>query len=162
MGSKPRYTLGEAHLHFAKSINGEVWGLLDQGDRTKDDNERMLAAAFASHYHWLYAGNQVHRQRGEYMIARVYLALDNITEALSHAKHCLDLTDQFKDQMEDFDFAFAFEMFARTNAANGNNETARKYQYLAQMAGNKIKDDEDRTIFFADFQAGSWYGLQPD
>lgn len=159
MDEKMQFTLEEAHLHFAKTLNGETWNLLDKENRTVNDNERMLAAAFASYYHWLLAGKEVHRQRGEYMIARVFLALGNLQESLTHARRCLELTDQFKDQMEDFDFAFAYEIFARVNAANGQVNTAREYREKAQKAGDQIKDDENRNIFFTDFNAGNWFNL---
>src|SRR3989304_3936089 len=52
------------HETLAKQINGEVWSLLDQSDRTEEDDERMVLAAHASCYHWLHAGTSVHRQRG--------------------------------------------------------------------------------------------------
>ncbi len=159
MDNKTQFTLEEAHLHFAKALNGETWGLLDKKDRSKEENERMLAAAFASYFHWLNAGKDVHRQRGEYMIARVFLALSNTQEAFAHARRCIELTDQFKDQMEDFDFAFAYEMFARVNAAREDAETARQYRDMAEKAGDRIKNDEDRSIFQADFKSGNWFGL---
>jgi tetratricopeptide (TPR) repeat protein len=159
MVDKTRFTLDEAHLHFAKSLNGETWNLLDKENRTTDDNELMLAAAFASHYHWLHAGKEVHRQRGEYMIARVYLAVGNWQEALSHATRCLELTDQFKGQMEDFDVAFAYEMAARTNAANGLLDLARRYRDMARKASDQIKNNEDRDIFLADLNGGNWFNL---
>ncbi len=159
MNNKTQFTLEEAHLHFAKTLNGEVWNLLDKENRTQAENERMLAAAFASYYHWLHAGKEVHRQRGEYMIARVFLALGNRPEALAHASRCLELTDQFKERMEDFDLAFAYEMFARTNAATSHLDPARDYREKARKAGEMIKKEEDRNIFFADFNAGNWFSI---
>ena len=159
MVEKTQFTLDEAHLHFAKFLNGETWNLLDKENRTVEDNELMLAAAFASYYHWLYAGKEVHRQRGEYMIARAYLALGNLQEALSHATRCLELTDQFKEQMEDFDVAFAYEIVARANAAMGQLDTACEYKEKAQFAGKMIKDEENRNIFFDDLNSGSWFNL---
>lgn len=159
MYDKERFTLEEAHLKFAKSLNGEIWALLDKKDRSRDDNERMLAAAFASFYHWLHVGKEIHRQRGEYMIARAYLALENRPEALAHARRCLELTGEFEEQMQDFDFAFAYEMWARANAAVGNLEIARQYYQKARQAGEAIHDDEDKSIFFGDFNGGEWFHL---
>ena len=159
MIKKTQFTLNEAHLHFAKSLNGETWNLLDKENRTTEDNELMLAAAFASYYHWLHAGKEVHRQRGEYMIAKVYLDLGNWQGALSHATRCLELTDQFQEQMEDFDIAFAYEMVARANAAMGQINTAREYKEKALFAGEKIEDEQDRNIFFADLNSGNWFNL---
>lgn len=160
MDEKEQFTLEEAHLHFAKSLNGETWGLLDQQDRSRDDDERLLAAAFASYYHWLHAGKEVHKQRGEYMIARAYLATGNASEALTHANRCLELTDHFKDQMADFDQAYAYEMFARANAAASNTEIARLYKDKAQKVGEQIKGEEDRDIFFSDLNSGNWFDLE--
>ena len=159
MDATTQFTLTEAHQHFAKELNGETWKLLDKPDRSREDSERMLAAAFASYYHWLPAGDPVHGQRGEYLIARVYLALDNLPEALSHARRCLELTGECKSQMRDFDIAFAFEMFARTNAAVGKLDIAREYREKARLAADLISDAEDLDIFLADFNGGNWYGL---
>jgi len=119
----------------------------------------LLAAAFASYFHWLEVGKEVNKQRGEYMIARAYLALGNTGEALAHAKRCLRLTDQFTDQMADFDFAYANEMFARANAAAGFLEIALEYREKASKTGEEIKGEEDRSIFFSDLTGGNWFGL---
>jgi len=157
MEAEKNYSLSEAHLHFAKTINGEVWGLLEKTDRSKDEDEQMIAAAFASYYHWLSAGTIVNRQRGEYMIAKSYLATGNFVEALTHATHCLELTDEYPQEMADFDLAFAYELFARVNSACDNREIAAEYQEKAAAAGEMIKDQEDRTIFFQDYSGGNWY-----
>ena len=162
MSEETRYSLEQAHLHFAKSLNGEVWSLLEKENRSREQDERMLAAAFGSYYHWMQMGNQVNRQRGEYLIARVYLELGITSEALAHAQRCLELTNQFKNQMQDFDQAFALEMVARTNAAANKIEVAREYYNLAKEAGQEIADEEDGEIFFADFNAGIWFGLEDD
>jgi tetratricopeptide (TPR) repeat protein len=159
MNKEAQYSLEQAHLHFAKSFNNEVWSLLEKENRSRDQDDRMLAAAFASYYHWLQVGQPVNRQRGEYMIARVYLELGNAQEALAHAQRCLELTEQFKDQMEDFDLAFALEMFARTHAAAHQAQVASEYHRLAKQAGEKIVDEEDRKIFFEDFNGGNWFEL---
>lgn len=34
MSEDKTYSLQEAHLHFARTLNGEVWGLLEKGDRS--------------------------------------------------------------------------------------------------------------------------------
>lgn len=162
MGEETQYSLEQAHLHFAKSFNGEVWSLLEKKNRSRQQDERMLAAAFGSYYHWCQIGNQANQQRGEYLIARVYLELGNVPEALAHAQRCLELTNQFRDQMQDFDLAFALEMFARTNATANKMDVAREYYNLAKKAGQKIVDEEDREIFFADFNGGNWFALEKE
>jgi hypothetical protein len=160
MVEKKKYSLEEAQLQFAKKSNGRVWELLDKSERSKDEDEEMLYAAHASLYHWMHAGTGVHRQRGEWMIARVHTVLGNGKEALRHATRCLELTNEHEDLMEDFDHAFANEAVARAYALIGDEEKVGKYIILADKAGQAISDDESRTIFYGDFDGGEWYGYR--
>ena len=53
------YTLDEAELAFARTLNGRVWELLEKTDRSKSEAEEMVHAAHASCYHWLQSGSEV-------------------------------------------------------------------------------------------------------
>jgi hypothetical protein len=119
----------------------------------------MLHASHASLYHWLQVGTGLHHQRGEWLVSRVQTVLGNGDEAVRHSSRCLELTEHYNDLMEDFDFAFAYEAAARSNALAGKAEEVRKFIDLARSAGKTIANDEDRTIFFQDFDGGEWYGL---
>lgn len=160
MSEENTFTESEAQLHFAKQFNGKTWELLDKGERTQEENELLVDYAHASLAHWRTAGTGVHLQRGVWMLARVYIVLGNTALALQYAGHCLELTEQYKDLLSDFDFAFAYECMARAQALAGNRAEALKYQDMADKAGATIKDGEDRQIFFDDFQGGDWYGLK--
>jgi hypothetical protein len=160
MSGEKRYNEAEAHQLFAISINGEVWELLDKESRTTSDDELMIHAAHASCYHWLQSGTGLHQQRGEWLIARVYSVLNIANPALRHANRCLELTEEYSGLMEDFDLAFAYECVARANAIAGNHEQALKYMQFAEEAGQKIKGEEDKKIFFTDFGGGNWNGLR--
>ena len=149
------------HLTFAKKINGEVWGLLEKPSRTRDEDERMVHAAHASLYHWLYAGTGVHHQRGEWLIARAYTVLKDRPAAERHTHRCLELTEAHAGELQDFDFAFAYELAARTAALAGDPSRAAEYIEKARRAGTAIADPEDRKIFFADFFAYPWFGVDP-
>ena len=151
----------EAHAYFARALNGEVWQLLEKPDRTNDENVRMVHAAHASAYHWLFAGTVVHQQRAEWLLARVYTVLGEAEAALRHATRCQMLTEEYPDVMADFDQAYGFEAMARACALCQNLEDARWYYQLARQAGRLIKDAEDRKIFEGDFEGGQWYGIKP-
>jgi hypothetical protein len=155
-----KYSVDEAHLFFAKSLNGEVWELLQKMNRSKDENETMLYAAFASAYHWLHAGTGVHHQRAEWLLSHIYAELGTLHPALSHASRCFELTNEFPVLMKDFDRAYAFEALARANALVGNKEEAIKYIQLADEAGQAISNEEDKAIFQGDFNGGDWHGLR--
>jgi len=147
------------HESLAKQINGEVWSLLDKPDRTVEEDERLVLAAHASAYHWLYAGTPVHRQRGEWMLAHVHTVLSRESPARHHARRCLALTETFAAEMKDFDVAYAYEAVARAEALGEDSEPARRYLHLAEAQGARIADEEDRTIFLADLQRGPWFGV---
>jgi tetratricopeptide (TPR) repeat protein len=158
--SEKTYTLEEAHQHFAKMLNGQVWELLQKPRRSKSEDEMMIYAAYASCYHWLEAGTALHHQRAEWLIAHVCTELAQADAALRHAARCLELTDEFADRMKDFDRAYAYESVARANALAGNREEALKYIQLAQESGQAIGNDEDKSIFLGDFNGGNWHGLR--
>ena len=157
--AEERHTLDEAGKIFARTLNGRVWQLLERDGRSREDDEEMLHAAHASLFHWLSAGTGVNRQRGEWLIARVHTTLGNPTEALRHASRCLELTDAHRDEMEGFDFAFAYESMGRANALAGQRETSVEYRKRAEEAGKAISDPEDRKVFVDDFAGGDWYGI---
>lgn len=148
--SEVPFNADTAHLHFAKTLNGEVWELLEKEARTPAEDERMVLAAHASLYHWLHAGTAVHHQRGEWLIARVYATLGQAENALRHAEHCQTLTETHRAEMEDFDIAFALEGLARAHRIAGNAAEAERYRKKAEAVGHAIADAEDREIFFAE------------
>jgi len=160
MSEEERYTLQEAHAHFARSVNGEVWALLEKAERTPDEDERMVHAAHASLYHWLFAGGIVNQQRGEWLIAHVYAELGVAEAALRHAGRCHRLTEQYAAQMEDFDWAYAYEALARAHAVAGDVVAATQYLQQARDAGEAIADAESKSLFSADLAAGNWGGLR--
>jgi hypothetical protein len=154
------YTEAEAHRHFAIKFNGMAWDLLDQAERTPEEDEKMLYSAYASLRHWMEAGTVVHRQRGEWLVARIYSVLGRGQAALRRAGRCLELTEQHAAEMEDFDRAFAYEAMARANAIAGNRDEALKYIALAEEAGAAIADEQNKEIFDGDFNGGDWGGLR--
>lgn len=160
MNETKTYTLDEAHLHFAKSINGRVWELLEKTDRSQPEKDEMLYAAHACTYHWKFVGTAVHQQRGEWLISRVHVVLGHALEALRHAERCFELTKSNKELMKDFDIAYAFEGLARAHAMIGDHKMAEEFLTLAEQAGSAIVNEEDKSIFMSDFDGGNWYGLR--
>ena len=160
MNESKTYSLEEAHLYFAKMLNGKVWELLQKPDRSKQEDELMTYSAYASGFHWLMAGTGMHHQRAEWLIAHVYTELGETESALRHATRCYELTKEFEDLMKDFDRAYAYECLARANALAGNREEAVKYIQLAEKSGQVIENDEDKGIFLGDFNGGNWHGMR--
>jgi hypothetical protein len=145
------------HKEFAIELNNEVWNLLGKADRSEDENERMIHAAHASCYHWLYAGTTLHRQRGEWLISHVYAVLQHGLAALHYAKSCLQITEA--EGYGGFDLAYAYEAMARAYAALGDTENTGKFLELAKQAGEAIQNREDKALFLSDLKAEPWFGI---
>ena len=156
MNGEPKFTIQEAHLHFAKSINGRVWGLLGKNDRSEAENDEILYAAYASAYHWLQVGTPVNQQRGEWLISHVHAALGDAPAALRHAERCFQLTEAHREEMEDFDLAYACEGLARAHQLAGHGDRAREWHAKARQAGEAIADIESRDLFLGDLNEGEW------
>ena len=159
MSQEEKLTLTEAHREFATSTNGRVWSLLEKKERTQLENDELLYTAYASCYHWFKVGTGVHQQRGEYLIAKVYISLGMPAQAVHHARRCLELTEHHQREMKDFDIAYAYECLARAYAMSGAKDEGLRYYELAVEAGNKIQEAEDKGIFASDLESGNWYGL---
>ncbi len=160
MAEPETYSLEEAHQHFARTLNGQVWGLLQKPERSRSEDEQMVYAAHASGYHWLQIGTGLHHQRAEWLIAHVYTILGLADPSLRHATRCLELTDEFADLMQDFDQAYAYEGIARAHALAGNRKEALEYIQLAEESGEAISNEQDKSIFLDDFGGGDWHGLR--
>jgi hypothetical protein len=89
------------------------------------------------------------------MIAHVFAVLNRGEEALTHAETCMDIT--MNESLKDFDLAYAYECKARAYASLGQSEKMNKCFLNAKAAGDTIKKDADRKLFFSDLQSEPWY-----
>ena len=141
-------TIQESHKKFAVDLFNLVWDLLDKGERTKEEDDRMLHAAHASRFHWGEIGTPLEFERGEWQISRVYAVLNRPQAAIYHAQRCLDICTA--NQVGDFDIAFAYEALARAYAEAGDSEKSREYIRLAEQAGEQIEDEGNREYFLSE------------
>lgn len=160
MSEEKTYTVAQAHYFFAVDFHRQTWDLLEKPGRTRFDDVRMLDYAHASLAHWRTSGTAVRQQRGEWLVSRVHAVLGEGVQALKHAQICYELLENNRGEMESSDFAFAYEAIARAYAVNGEKAEALKFIERAQKAGEAIQEQEDRDVFFADFNGGDWHGVK--
>jgi tetratricopeptide (TPR) repeat protein len=154
------YTLSQAQLLFAIEFHSKTWEMLEKTERTQDETERMIDYAHASLANWRTAGTALRHQRGEWLLARVYAAVGDGKLSMKHAYRCAEIMQANAAEMEDFDFAFAFEAIARSHAMLGERAEAERFLQKAREAGEKIKDADDRETFFAELRGGDWHGVR--
>ena len=158
MKEEKKLTIKEAHQAFATGLFNYTWDLLEKKDRTPEDDEMMINTAHSSLYHWSKIGQQINLQRGEWMVSHVYIILSRSEPALYHAKICLDLTE--KNDIGDFDKAFALEGYARALALNERKEESKKFYKLAEEAGQEIGKKEDKDYFLKVLNEGPCFGMR--
>lgn len=135
---------------LAADLFNAVWRLIEQEDRTVEDDDRMLHMAHASRYHWGQVGTAANRGRGEWQCSRVYALLDRAEPALHHARRYLEICREHG--IGDFDLAFAYEALARAGAVGGDLEQARSWTEQALAAADDIAEDGDRELLLADLE----------
>jgi len=150
MTEETRYTAQEFHKKMAVDLFNAVWGLLDQAERTPDENLKMLHMAHASCHHWGQVGTPLNFERGEWQISRVCAVLGRAEPALFHAQTCLAICQE--QGLGDFDLAFAYEAMARAHAVAGNTVERDRYLKLAHEAGEQVAEEDDRKYFIAELE----------
>jgi hypothetical protein len=143
----------------AIEANGRVWALLQNRNRSPAETAEMIAAAHASLEHWKAAGGPVEDQRGNWLIARAYVDAGLAEPALVYARQVLRLTEAHRNELTDFDLAFAEEIAARALAAAGDQSAAAEHRAMAQKLGEAIADHGDRQEFFRQMALPPWFGL---
>ena len=131
------------HLNFAGALYNHAWELLEKPDRTPAEDDEMLAAAFASRFHWGRVGGDQQKIFGDEHIARVcsYLGLGDL--AVKYATQALAAT-QATEGLPDFALAAAHETLARAAAAVGDRATRDEHVALGKSALDLIAEDDDR------------------
>lgn len=140
----------DSHKKFAVSLFNLVWKYLGMSERTPEEDDTMVHAAHASRYHWGEIGAPVNLARGDWQLSRVYAVLKQPVPALYYAQKCLTICQE--NNIGDFDLAYAYEALARTYAVDGQPDECRRYLNLAKEAGEKIAEDEDKTLFISDLE----------
>jgi hypothetical protein len=116
----------------------ETWRLI----RSREDDPRMVNCAHASAYHWSVAPEckPENLARSEWLVSRVYTVVARAEPALAHAEQCRELCE--RNELGDWDLAFAYEALARASRVAGGAEAARRFVELARSV--EIADAEDR------------------
>jgi hypothetical protein len=138
----------EQSRRLAADLFNQVWTLMEQSDRSREDDDRMLHAAHASRHLWGAVGVPLNRARGDWQLSRVYCLLGRCEPALHHAQRCLD--ECLANDLAGFDLAYAHESMARAQALAGDPAAAAASRRDAEQAAAAISDADDRALLVAD------------
>lgn len=134
------------HRRLAIDLFNRSWQLLEQENRTPEQDAEMIHVAHAARFHWGEIGSAAQRARGENQCARIYSTLRRSEPALYHANRALELVRAGGDGFEDWDLATALEVLARAHLSAANRAEAEHYCSLAKAELETIADPDDREI----------------
>ncbi len=138
---------------LASDLFNRVWELLEQAERSREEDDEMLHGAHASRALWAGVGTVANLSRGEWQCSRVYAVLGRPEPALWHARRCLELCEQAPPgTLAEFDLPFAFEALARAGAVAGDRAAALSWLERGADAAVRIADADDRELVATDLR----------
>jgi hypothetical protein len=136
------------HRTFAPMSFNHTWSLLDVKERTRVEDEEMLASTFAQRYHWYEVGTPRHRAIADWQVSRVAAVLGYAELARRFGERslavCLD------NDLDAFVTGFAHEAIARAAADVDDIATFTEHLDYAMGLLSQIEDAEERDVLTAD------------
>jgi len=136
------------HRSLAPRAFNHTWTLLDATSLTREQEEEMLAAAFAQRHHWYQVGTHRICAIADWQVSRVAAVLGYADLARRFGERSLELA--IEHDLDPFVTGFAHEAIARSAADVDDIETFNEHLELARALLAEIDDDEDRDVLAAD------------
>ena len=136
------------HRAMAVKLYNHTWSLLDEANRTTDQDREMLGSAFGSMYHWSIVGDEKNFAVSDWQVARVLVSVGQP-----------DLAQQFADQalrravdgnLGPFLIGCGHEVLARVAAMKGDEDARQNHLARADDILSIIEDAEEREVLKAD------------
>ena len=119
----------------------KTWDYLETAERNASDDLEMVHCAHTSRYLWGLVGTDLERERGEWLISKVYFNLGIGDRALAHAIACHEICK--RSGIADFDISFAYESLANSYKLLGDKENYTIFKDKAFESLSGIEDPED-------------------
>lgn len=136
------------HRTLAPRAFNHTWDLLDLDERTREQEEEMLAATFAQRHHWYQVGDGRNRAIADWQVARVLTVLGYADMAQRFAE--LSLETGRAGGLDPFVIGFAHEAIARAAASVDDIATFEEHLAAAREQLALIEDERDRDVLRAD------------
>ena len=133
---------------LAPRIFNHTWKLLDAEHLTREEEEEMLAAAFAQRHLWYQVGDARNHAIADWQVSRVAAVLGYADLARRFGERSLEVA--LENALDPFVIGFAHEAIARAAADVDDVETFTEHLELARAQLAAVDDDEDREVLAAD------------
>lgn len=151
MSKVPDFDIAAAHQYFSSHCFNQAWNLIDQENRTPEDERLMVALSQASIFHWLQRPDCTSQNLsiGYWQASRIQALLGNASDALHHAKVCLS----YSTDLSPFYAGYAHEALARGYRLSGDVSQAEEHLKNGRELANQVADAIERDLLLADLAA---------
>lgn len=136
------------HRRLAVALFNRTWELLDQSNRSHDDDAEMLTAAFTSRYHWRQVGEPRNFTVSDWQISRVAAVLGLADLAAEYGQRSLDVAAAAG--LGPFYVGYAHEAIARAARLTGDQLRHRNHLDMARELLDQIEDSSERDLLAPD------------
>ena len=152
MTQKPDFDLQSAHKYFSASSFNSAWDLIENSERSDEQDREMLRLSFASLYHWTQREDvkDTNLSVAYWQISRIYALLNQAENARRYAELSLDKLDDAL--AEPFLTAYAYEALARAAMVAGRTDLIYTYKAQAENLLEKIVSTQEREMIAADLE----------
>lgn len=129
---------------FAADANNTGWSLVEAVDRSAAQTDEMIDAAHASVHLWSTIGTELHRARGQMLLAIAHGLAGHGAQAMRYATACLGYFSSH--ECPDWEIAFTHAAMACAAHAAGNAGLHATHYAEAERLGMRIADVGDRVF----------------
>lgn len=134
---------------LATRLFNRCWALLEQAERSEDDDVELLTSAFSSRFHWLITGAPEQWIISDWMVARAAGAVGEADLSLTFAKRANGAARE--GETPDWLVASTAEGVARAYAIAGNAVEFNNWSALATRLIDVIVDPESKSLVASQF-----------
>jgi len=140
----PGFDAAAAHRFFSADCFNGTWGLIDQADRSAEEDEAMLLSAMASVWHWTKREDHTpsNLSVGFWQVSRVHALLNRADEARRYGRLALDAAE--RGNADSFTLGYAHEALARAESIAGNEAKKDEHLAAARQAADEVADEESK------------------
>ena len=151
MDTQQAFDPAAGHRYFSADYFNRVWGLLDQAERTREDDEQMISMCHASLAHWRdrEGCEPRHLSVGYWQMSRVYAVVGKGTPARRYARLCLEASAGEAP----FYLGYAHEALCRAAKLKGETGEAEQHLADARRQLELVEDPDERMALGADLDS---------
>ncbi len=144
MSKKLPFEIADAHRYFAVDCFNKAWDLIDQSERTPDEDQQMIGLGQASLWHWARREDCTDRNLsvGCWQVSRIYALVGQADEARRYGQ--LSLDSGRRSELPPFFIGYSHEALARAEAGLENRTEMEKHLESAREEADKVSGAEEK------------------